>query len=94
MHPSMPIIGMADLQRSAKRILARVKRTKQPHLICNRNTPEALFMAIETYEHMERELQCLREERRIAGRVRKAEDDIAAGRTSRGDLAALLKKRR
>ena len=92
MRHTTAIIGMADLQRNARGIISRVKRSKRPHLVCNRNTPEALFMDVGTFTRMERELQRLREERRIAEKVRKAEDDIAAGRITRGDLAALLRR--
>jgi prevent-host-death family protein len=93
MRPTTPIIGTADLQRRAKSILARVRRTRRPHLVCTRNRPEALFLDIATYERMEGELRRLREERRIAERVRRAERDIAAGRVYRGNLATLLRQR-
>lgn len=94
MSPTTPIIGTAELQRRAKAILARVRRTRRPHLICTRNRPEALFLDITTYERMEGELRRLREERRTAEKVRRAERDIAAGRVYRGDLGQLLRRHR
>lgn len=94
MHPTTPIIGTADLQRRAKAVLAQVRRTRRPHLICTRNRPEALFLDIATYERMERALHHLREERRIAEKVRRAERDVAAGRVHRGDLGTLLRRHR
>ena len=83
-------IGTADLQRRARAILRRVQRSRRPHLVLTRNIPQAVFLGIAAYERMERELVRLREESRIAKKVRQAEEDIRRGKVRGCNLRSLL----
>ena len=91
MRTSIATIGTADFQRRARSIFRRVRHSRHPHLVLTRNIPQAVVLGIAAYERMERELTRLREESRIAEKVRQAEEDIRRGRVRTGSLTALIR---
>lgn len=90
MNLLLPTIGVSDLQRRGRGVIRDVARSRKPYLVMNRNKPAALFMSVRQFDNIDRELQKLREESRIAEKVHRAEEDVRRGRVHAGNLRALL----
>lgn len=86
------VIGIAELQRKVKKVLDEVKRTKEPYLVISRNKPKAVLLDVQKFNFFQRQLMKFKEEARIVNEVRKAELEIAKGKTVKGDLEEILRK--
>jgi PHD/YefM family antitoxin component YafN of YafNO toxin-antitoxin module len=80
----------ASLLEHPRRVLRAAAKSRRPYVVSLRGMQGAVILNRTRYERMERELLQLREESRIAQKVRRAEGDIRAGRMRSGDLRDLL----
>lgn len=86
------MIGVADLQRRAKDVLAQARKLRQPFLVTAHNKPQAVLLGVGYYEDLQKELTRYREEERMVKKVRKAEAEVARGKALSGDLETLLRR--